>query len=136
MSSYYLNSVFIMFSFLQIETPIIPDQLWQVDPFNGLAYGALIVCLVAINYLTYKTWKDAEASAKEKDGKMLEFNSKIVELMIKIEIKLNDTKELHSKFDELLSDTKQLYEDIKQLKSEVINIIHGTPINKRPIRKA
>lgn len=66
---------------------------------------------------------------------MLEFNSKIVELMIKIEIKLNDTKELYSKFDDLISDTRSLYEDISKLKTDVTNILYGTTKNQRPLRK-
>lgn len=135
MSNYFLNSFIIMFSLLQIEVPQLPDQAWEISPYNGLAYGALIALLLMVNWLTYKTWKDSEAAAKEKDAKMLEFNSKIVELMIKIEIKLNDTKELYSKFDDLISDTRSLYEDISKLKTDVTNILHGTTKNQRPLRK-
>jgi hypothetical protein len=76
--------------------------------------------MVLVNWFTYKTWKESEKYSRERDSKLIDFNSKIVELMIKIEIKLNDSKNLTDQLDDLLDETKDLYAEIRQLKVDLI----------------
>jgi hypothetical protein len=44
--------------------------------------------------------------------------------MIKIEIKLNDSKNLTDQLDDLLDETKDLYAEIRQLKIDLITHIN------------
>ena len=55
--------------------------------------------------------------------------------MIKIELKLNDTKELSHKMDHLLGETKELYRSIVDVRDDLfLTINHDNRTNKRAVR--
>lgn len=92
---------------LQIgATDIDLNRAWEINPYNGLAYGGLIMLLICTTvFLGFAFWKYVEKTdliIKEKDGQIRELadtQNKALDVLIS---KITEIKESHINSKEVL----------------------------------
>lgn len=66
------------------------DRVLDVSPYNSLAYGLLVLVSWIMTWVLYKKLKDSEEYNRDRDKEVLEFNKEMLQLMVKIELRLSD----------------------------------------------
>ena len=88
--------------------PDIVNRALEINPYNGIAYGALVLVL------GYIAWK-ADNERKKKDQQLVDLAKSTVELMTKVEEKMPGMAQL--------SDVKVLMESLKRDHGEILKAI-------------
>lgn len=92
---------------LQAEIPTdIQTKMLELHPYNPLAYGALILLLGFIAFFLYSLYKKERDFNKELREELKTFNRQFLELLIKVEFKLNAWEEHNKEFNEILLNIK------------------------------
>ena len=94
---------------LQTEIPTdIQNKMLELHPYNPLAYGGLLLLLSALVFFVYNLYKKEVNFNKELREELKTFNRQFLELLIKVEYKLNSWEESQKKLNDVLIDVKTL----------------------------
>jgi CHASE3 domain sensor protein len=88
----------------------IEDKIWEINPTNGIGYGFAVLVIATVSYVFYKKWQEERNYNKEIDEKVQEFMTNVIELLIKVEQRLNDQKD----YKELLQKIEHEIQRIKK----------------------
>lgn len=90
----------------------------KIHPWNPLAYGVILLLLLVASITFYRNWIKSEEYNKKRDGKVLEFNQQVLELMVKIQIRLEDQKNLMDSLKDLKFTQESMLKSIDEMKSK------------------
>jgi hypothetical protein len=94
---------------LQTEIPTdLQNKMLELHPYNPLAYGALLLLLSFLVFFVYNLYKKEVNFNKELREELKVFNRQFLELLIKVEYKLNSWEESQKKLNDVLIDVKAL----------------------------
>ena len=71
------------------------DKLWEISPYNGTAFGAVVVLLLLAVYYFIRALSAKDVIIKEKEGQNLELINKLHSISDVIGEKLTDIKQSH-----------------------------------------
>lgn len=100
----------------------LPEEIADVKdlhPWNPAVYGTLVFLLLISTILFYRNWVKSEEYNKTRDAKVLDFNRQIIELMVKIEIRLNDQQKLSTDIGDIKHTVDTLIRSLDELKQEL-----------------
>jgi len=104
--------------FLQAITPDIATQankVWDVNPYNALGYGLALLVLIVFCVVFYQRAKEAETYARELSKQMVEVNKDVLQVMVKVELRLNDQQPLLSGVQDLKASMTNLLNHSEQI---------------------
>lgn len=71
------------------------DKVWEISPYNGTAFGGIVVLLLGAVYYFIKVLSAKDAIIKEKEAQNMELVNKLHSISDVIGEKLTDIKQSH-----------------------------------------
>jgi CHASE3 domain sensor protein len=103
---------------LQAMTPEMAAQankVWEVNPYNALGYGLALLTLIVFCIVFYYRAKEAETYARELSRQMVEVNKDVLQVMVKVELRLNDQQPLLSGVQDIKTSMANLLNHSEQI---------------------
>lgn len=79
---------------LQVDNPItLPphsQELLNANPYNAIGYGIALLVLAYVAYVFYVNYRTARNDYKELSVQMIQYNKEVLQVLVKVEQRLND----------------------------------------------